>query len=416
MWAYEGSWDPDALIEHGRVSDISADGIEDMTGGGDEGGHYVVADGKQVTVKLTPDPGYQVKGAMLNGFSIAAADDPSTFKFTMPSTHVHFKGVFVAEDNPVSNQSSLGAVVNGQADAVSEGNVNGNLAVALSDTTLEPAAQIQVANAAANAGSDSVSVVQSVDINTYQILSKGSADSSSYSGQNASDENFWTTQKTSVASPLTFALSVTAGGLSEGETYGIVKEHGGNYTELTDAVYNSTTQQLRFDTNEFSVYTIIKKSGTPETDPTPIVQEQNRVYTGNAYASCDHVYEWSVIKNATEDESGMYAYVCQKCGDIKYKDTISAYATFNINTMEKINKAAPGDTIEITTKRWISFNRAVMEAFADKKDVTLKVNHLSGGHKGENMSFTIPAGTDTREYLDENGYAGFLYLGGIFKN
>ena len=55
-----------------------------------------------------------------------------------------------------------------------------------------------------------------------------------------------------------------------------------------------------------------------------------------------------------------------------------------------------------------------MDALRERPDVTLKVNYLSDGYKGDPMTFTIPAGTDTGALPDENGYAGFKFLGGIF--
>ena len=56
----------------------------------------------------------------------------------------------------------------------------------------------------------------------------------------------------------------------------------------------------------------------------------------------------------------------------------------------------------------------VMQALADRPDVSLEVSFLDGEYKGNRVSFTIPAGTDTLSLLDENGFSGFLYLAGKF--
>ena len=56
----------------------------------------------------------------------------------------------------------------------------------------------------------------------------------------------------------------------------------------------------------------------------------------------------------------------------------------------------------------------VMDALAARPDVTLTVDFLSEGFKGTPMTVTIPAGYDDTSLLDANGYAGFLYLSGIF--
>mgnify|MGYP002194998134 CR=1 FL=1 len=61
-----------------------------------KGGHIAVEAGKQVTVRLTPDYGYQLKGVSLNGgVTLAPQDEVSTFTFKMPDTNVHFKGIFI---------------------------------------------------------------------------------------------------------------------------------------------------------------------------------------------------------------------------------------------------------------------------------------------------------------------------------
>ena len=58
----------------------------------------------------------------------------------------------------------------------------------------------------------------------------------------------------------------------------------------------------------------------------------------------------------------------------------------------------------------------VMEALAERPDVTLHVTYLEDGYKGDQKTFTIPAGTDTMSLVDENGYAGFRYLANKFGN
>ena len=91
----------------------------------------------------------------------------------------------------------------------------------------------------------------------------------------------------------------------------------------------------------------------------------------------------------------------------------SAAATAAI-TAEKIRKAERGATLLIETRRWISFHQMVMQALADRPDVTLNVSFLDGEYRGNRMTFTIPAGTDAISLPNVEGYCGFLYLGGIF--
>ena len=126
-----------------------------------------------------------------------------------------------------------------------------------------------------------------------------------------------------------------------------------------------------------------------------------------------HSYAWEDVKEATEDDNGEIIYKCS-CGEVLYRVPTSAYNVFNRNTAEKIKNAKQGATVKIETSRWISFHKMVMQALADRPDVTLEVSFLDGEYKGNRVSFTIPAGTDTLSLLDENGFSGFLYLAGKF--
>ena len=126
-----------------------------------------------------------------------------------------------------------------------------------------------------------------------------------------------------------------------------------------------------------------------------------------------HHYVWETVE-ATENSDGELRYKCDICGDIQTRVPITAYYVFNKNTSEKIRKAGQGAIVKIETSRWISFHKMVMQALADRPDVSLEVSFLDGEYKGNRVSFTIPAGTDTLSLLDENGFSGFLYLAGKF--
>ena len=126
-----------------------------------------------------------------------------------------------------------------------------------------------------------------------------------------------------------------------------------------------------------------------------------------------HSYAWEDVKEATEDDNGEMIYKCS-CGEVLYRVPTSAFNVFNRNTAEKVKNAKQGATVKIETSRWISFHKMVMQALADRPDVSLEVSFLDGEYKGNRVSFTIPAGTDTLSLLDENGFSGFLYLAGKF--
>ncbi|MBQ9302859.1 chitobiase/beta-hexosaminidase C-terminal domain-containing protein [Butyrivibrio sp.] len=122
-----------------------------------------------------------------------------------------------------------------------------------------------------------------------------------------------------------------------------------------------------------------------------------------------HHYVWETIE-ATEDSDGELRYKCDICGDIQTRVPITAYYVFNKNTTDKIRKAGQGATVKIETSRFISFHKMVMDALAERPDVTLEISFLDGEYKGDRVIVTIPAGTDALSLLDENGFVGFLYL------
>lgn len=74
-WAYsEEPYGADAYLENGRAKVIAIKGVNDFhdipfanNPGDDKGGHIAVDAGKEVTIKLIPDYGYQLSGVQLNG-------------------------------------------------------------------------------------------------------------------------------------------------------------------------------------------------------------------------------------------------------------------------------------------------------------------------------------------------------------
>lgn len=149
----------------------------------------------------------------------------------------------------------------------------------------------------------------------------------------------------------------------------------------------------------------VTPSETPSETPAP---------SAPAHVCDESKLEWSVSVEATEYNDGEMIYYCPECGRVYERIPVSAYKVFNYETANKIKKASQGATIEIKTRRWISFGRVVMQALADRPDVTLKVSFLDGEYKGDEYEFVIPAGTDTISLLDENGFSGFIYLGNMF--
>ena len=239
-WAYDRqTYGEDAYLEHGKAQVVAVEGVYDLYSipfannpGDEKGGHIAVEAGKQVTVRLTPDYGYQLKGVSLNGgVTLAPQAEVSTFTFTMPDTNVHFKGIFTQtqdEINTTGTKVSSASVENG-ANAAPSGNLR--LIVEDSDAnTTNALAQVENAVSA-----------EAVNLTLDQIVSKG-------------DGTSWENPVTQFDQPVKMKLQVADYDTAAG--YEVVREHNGNLTKLTTSVSENGT--LTFETNQFSTYFIVK--------------------------------------------------------------------------------------------------------------------------------------------------------------
>ena len=239
-WAYDRqTYGEDAYLEHGKAQVVAVEGVYDLYSipfannpGDEKGGHIAVEAGKQVTVRLTPDYGYQLKGVSLNGgVTLAPQDEVSTFTFTMPDTNVHFKGIFTQtsdEINTSATKVSSASFENG-ANAAPSGNLRLTVADSNEDTTN---ALAQVENAVS---------AEAVNLTLDQIVSKG-------------DGTNWENPVTQFDQPVKMKLQVADYDTAAG--YAVVREHDGNLTKLPTSVSEDGT--LTFETNQFSTYFIVK--------------------------------------------------------------------------------------------------------------------------------------------------------------
>lgn len=239
-WAYDRqTYGEDAYLEHGKAQVVAVEGVYDLYSipfannpGDEKGGHIAVEAGKQVTVRLTPDYGYQLKGVSLNGgVTLAPQDEVSTFTFTMPDTNVHFKGIFTQTQDEIKTSGtkvSSASVENG-ANAAPSGNLRLTVGDSNADTTN---ALAQVENAVS---------AEAVNLTLDQIVSKG-------------DGTNWENPVTQFDQPVKMKLQVADYDTAAG--YEVVREHNGNLTKLTTSVSENGT--LTFETNQFSTYFIVK--------------------------------------------------------------------------------------------------------------------------------------------------------------
>lgn len=239
-WAYDRqTYGEDAYLEHGKAQVVAVEGVYDLYSipfasnpGDEKGGHIAVEAGKQVTVRLTPDYGYQLTGVTLNGgVTLAPQAEVFTFTFTMPDTNVHFKGIFKQTQDEINTSGTkvFSASVENGANAAPSGNLR--LTVEDSDAnTTNALAQVENAVSA-----------EAVNLTLDQIVSKG-------------DGTNWENPVTQFGQPVKMNLKVVDYDTAAG--YAVVREHDGNLTNLPTSVSEDGT--LTFETNQFSTYFIVK--------------------------------------------------------------------------------------------------------------------------------------------------------------
>lgn len=243
-WGYDSkTYGEDAYLEHGtaRIIQINdaAPNTNDSYGnnaGDNRGGNLVVQPGDKVTVELKPDYGYQLKGVSLNGMSLAAAKDVSTFTFTMPNTQIHFKGIFEKAEDTVDTSAAkevTSASISNGANAAGSGNLQ--LTVADSTGYDMTAAQQKVTGAVS---------AQAVEMDLNQIVAKG-------------DGTNWETKITEFTNPITLRLGIN--NYDANYDYVVVRDHNGTTTALPTKVIDG---KVTFETNQFSTYVIVKKEKT----------------------------------------------------------------------------------------------------------------------------------------------------------
>lgn len=257
-------------------------GTQSVSGGGD----FNLTVGKTYYFLLEPDYGYQINTIRINDCIDLTPIDGSTgvFSFEMQNSNFHFKGIVSPTNNPAVEYTGSN-ISNPTLSADQNSGIHGNIEMKINDTLLD--------NAAASAvESDGVEAVSSINIETYQLVSKGP------------NNGNWVDQKKVLNGDVNISIDIPASGLDSGETYSVVREHDGTREEI-NAVYNSTTGKLSFSSNKFSTYTIVKKPGTPETSVGPSEEPGSATSPSSSSSSDDSDDEDTASTVTTENNTSL---------------------------------------------------------------------------------------------------------------
>lgn len=124
---------------------------------------------------------------------------------------------------------------------------------------------------------------------------------------------------------------------------------------------------------------------------------------------CTHGGKYSkIIKQPTETEDGIVGWYCKLCHEKLYEEYMSSYAYFLESTIEKIENAEQGSTLEISSKIWNTLSQDVMLALAARRDLNVVMTFR---YQHEDYCYSIPTGA-TIDTADE--YYGPMYLGRLY--
>ena len=147
--------------------------------------------------------------------------------------------------------------------------------------------------------------------------------------------------------------------------------------------------------------------------------------SGHHHHKCEngHIFSFQVLEAPTTETDGVGMWCCERCGIPDWNEhenaapgekvVISAYTVFNDTLENNIKAAESGATVSITTSRWVSVRRGVLEALAEKPGVTLTVNFE---YQGMGYVIAIPGGDPALAGLlaSEDRFFGLMNLGNTF--
>lgn len=266
-WAYDNSFGEDAKVTNGTVKVIKIKDGENETNEtnnpNNNNGYWRIKKGVEVTLELKPDYGYQLDTAGLNGATVVAGSNVSTFTFTMPETNLHFAAMFKKTDDKmtVAGNDVEEADVDGAENIVSSGNIE----LKVDDLTVSEDMKTKFENKA-----NENTIVSYLDLNIYNIVYKKS-----------DGTEVWSEQLSELDEEITVTLTLADELSNESGTYYLIREHDGVYENI-EAEYNKEDNTLTFRTDKFSEYAVVKnvvksvvkeKDETPETGETSLIVE-----------------------------------------------------------------------------------------------------------------------------------------------
>ena len=210
--------------------------------------------GTELTVKLTPDAGYQLTEFNLNGASFTTGTESGVYTFTIQGGNWHLGANFTKVDNKVNNTSNN--IKNGNIKMNFSGDesfTNGTARLEVKDVTNLPENRIEDFTAAAE--EDGYEISNYIDMSLYNVIYKGGRKNDNGSYQS------WDTQVDNIENAASITLELNED-MSGKDVVLVHEKHEGNTItgyEIINATYNEDNNTITFKTNSFSNYAVASK-------------------------------------------------------------------------------------------------------------------------------------------------------------
>ena len=209
-------------------------------------GSLVVPAGALITMRVTPDYGYQVMN--VNMSELTTSDDGvGEFTFEVPGGAAYFKADVVPVENVLNSKTELvtgGSINLGDAQTTLS---HGSARLDVADVELDDENKVAFEEAAGE-----YKVKNYLDISLYNMTCRGGTTCEGTS------EDSWNERVRDLNEPATITLTLEDG--VDGNDIVIVHEkHDGTY-EIIDTIYDAENQTITFTTSSFSNYAIASRT------------------------------------------------------------------------------------------------------------------------------------------------------------
>ena len=216
---------------------IGLDGVKQDTA--KNNGWANILPGYKVILKLKPDYGYQLTSIKINGETLTAKEEESTFEYTMPDTNVHLSGIFEKVDDKVTTDTEK--VEEGKIE-IDESEVDsGSVVLSVSDAVLT---EEQTAKFKEKAEGYEISAFLGIHLD--RVLYKGT------------DSDVWSKELNDLKNEATVTLKLEE--KINGNEIKIIHEKSDGTFEIIPADYNAAENTITFKTSSFSNYAIASKT------------------------------------------------------------------------------------------------------------------------------------------------------------